>query len=131
MPDQKENANSATYVEHVDATLSNDAELRRWVGRTSAQTASDQEHQLGFISAVLLYPKAILWTVVISLVVIMDGYDTALMGSLTGFPTFQRRFGVPQQDKPGSYQLEAKWILALNLGSPCGNFLGIVSICHP
>lgn len=127
MADTKE-LEATGHVEHVETPMAKDEELRGWVGLNSdARAASDEEKKMGVMSALRMYPKAALWSVVISMVVIMDGYDTALMGSLTGFPAFQQRFGVPQAGKPGSYQLQAKWILALNLGSPCGNIIGIVS----
>ncbi|KAL2842382.1 general substrate transporter [Aspergillus pseudoustus] len=73
--------------------------------------------------AIKTYPKACLWSMAVSLVIIMDGYDTALMGSLFGFPAFQQQFGQPVGD--GTYQLQAKWQTALGLASPLGNIVGI------
>jgi SP family general alpha glucoside:H+ symporter-like MFS transporter len=54
----------------------------------------------------------------------MDGYDTALIGSLFGFPAFQKRFGF-EVGQSGTYQVEAKWQTALGLASPLGNVVGI------
>jgi SP family general alpha glucoside:H+ symporter-like MFS transporter len=72
-----------------------------------------------------MYPQACFWACVVSLVYIMDGYDTALMGTLFAFPNFQERFGIPQVHKPGSFQIQAKWQTALGLASPLGNIVGI------
>ena len=54
----------------------------------------------------------------------MDGYDTALIGSLFGFPAFQKRFGA-EVGTTGKYQVSAKWQDALGLASPLGNVVGI------
>ncbi|KAJ5610661.1 hypothetical protein N7510_007380 [Penicillium lagena] len=102
-----------------------DQELEGWVGLAQdARDATVQEHRLTFVEAVKLYPKACLWTMVVSLVVILDGYDTALIGSLFGFPAFQLQFG-HETSTPGSYQLDPKWQTALGLASPLGNIVGI------
>jgi SP family general alpha glucoside:H+ symporter-like MFS transporter len=108
-----------------DEVVAPDHELEGWVGLAEdARNATAEEHRLGFFDAVKLYPKACMWTMVVSLVVILDGYDTALIGSLFGFPAFQRQFG-HETSKPGSYQLQAKWQTALGLASPLGNIVGI------
>ena len=100
--------------------------LRGWKGiKEEARNATEQEHQMGFVEAVNAYPQACFWSIVVSLVVIMNGYDTALIGSLFGFPAFQQRFGVADPAKPGAFQVTAKWQDALGLASPLGNIVGI------
>jgi SP family general alpha glucoside:H+ symporter-like MFS transporter len=100
-------------------------EVAGWVNLTvEARNATEKEHQLTWIKAVKLYPKACFWSAVVSLVVIMDGYDTALIGSLFGFPAFQKRFG-SEVNNTGKYQVSAKWQDALGLASPLGNVVGI------
>lgn len=112
------------HVAH-DEDTGLDQELQGWVGLAEdARHATTEEHRLGFFDAVKMYPKACMWTMVVSLVVILDGYDTALIGSLFGFPAFQRKFG-HETSKPGAYQLQAKWQTALGLASPLGNIVGI------
>ncbi|KAG5764634.1 hypothetical protein H9Q72_007289 [Fusarium xylarioides] len=90
-----------------------------WTGDTSAEAraATEAEHSLSIRQAIQKYPKACFWSCVVSLVIIMDGYDTALLGSLFAFPNFQKRFGIPNPAKPGTYQLEPKWQTALGLAS--------------
>lgn len=100
-------------------------EIRSWVDITlDARNATNHEHQLSFTQAVKLYPKACFWSMVVSFVIIMDGYDTALIGSLFGFPAFQQRFGVLDVET-GKYNVQAKWQDALGLASPLGNVVGI------
>ncbi|KAK9482229.1 hypothetical protein V1527DRAFT_477053, partial [Lipomyces starkeyi] len=55
-----------------------------------AKDATDQEHQMSIIEAIKLYPKAVGWSIVLSLAIIMEGYDLILLGSLYAFPTFVR-----------------------------------------
>lgn len=96
-----------------------------WAGTVSdAREATEHEHNLSLAKAVRLYPKACFWSCVVSLVVVMDGYDTALIGSLFGFPAFRQRFGI-EVGSSGTYQVEAKWQTALGLASPLGNVVGI------
>lgn len=37
------------------------------------------------------YPKAIGWSIAVSMAIVMEGYDTGLMGSFFGFPAFQQK----------------------------------------
>lgn len=90
-----------------------------------ARQATEVEHSLSIAEAIKMYPKAVFWSCVVSLVIIMDGYDTALIGSLFAFPDFRQRFGVPDPAKPGTWQVQAKWQTALGLASPLGNIVGI------
>ncbi|OJJ44713.1 hypothetical protein ASPZODRAFT_134809 [Penicilliopsis zonata CBS 506.65] len=79
---------------------------------------------MSFLEAVKTYPKACMWSMIVSVVIIMDGYDTALLGSLFAFPAFQERFGYKVAGSD-SYQVAAKWQTALGLASPLGNIIGI------
>lgn len=51
------------------------------------------EHQLTFVEAVKLYPKAIGWSAFVSMGVIMLAFDPQLIGNLYSTPQFQRDFG--------------------------------------
>lgn len=51
-----------------------------------AKSAAEKEHQLTIRDAVKLYPKAIIFSIIFSSAVIMEGYDLSLMGSFFGFP---------------------------------------------
>ena len=48
------------------------------------QTAAQTEHRMTFTQALRLYPKAIGWSFMISLAIIMEGFDTALISSFYG-----------------------------------------------
>lgn len=50
-----------------------------------AKAATDREHAMTVREAFRLYPKAIAFSLIFSTAVIMEGYDTALLGSFYGF----------------------------------------------
>jgi MFS transporter, SP family, general alpha glucoside:H+ symporter len=57
------------------------------------QEAIRVEHTLTLRHAVRMYPKAIAWSIFVSLGVIMLGFDPQLMGNLYASPQFVRDFG--------------------------------------
>ncbi|PFH62874.1 hypothetical protein XA68_11430 [Ophiocordyceps unilateralis] len=57
----------------------------------SLVAASEPRH--GFLETVRLYPKAIGWSVFVSLAVIMAAFDPQLVGNLYSTPQFARDFG--------------------------------------
>ncbi|KAL7788953.1 general substrate transporter [Trichoderma ceciliae] len=91
---------------------------------SDAQDANAQEHDLTFFQALSLYPKGVFWSIVMSTAVVMEGYDTKLIGTLFAQPTFQQKFG--QEVKPGSFQITAPWQTGLSNGSTVGQLLGLL-----
>ncbi|KAH8799465.1 putative sugar transporter [Xylogone sp. PMI_703] len=114
--------------QHVELTTMNtdaDDATRHWIGSAEdARLATEEEHRMTILSAIRKYPKACLWCMAISLTIIMDGYDGALLGSLSAFPSFRNHFGEYINPKSGS-QIPAQWQLALGCSSPVGNIIGI------
>lgn len=49
-----------------------------------------------------------MFSFIISLAVIMEGYDTNLMGNFYPYPSFKNRFG-DQVDPEGGMLVSAKW----------------------
>ena len=88
-----------------------------------ASRGTQYEHSLTFWQAVRMYPKATAFSMIFSLSLIMEGYDTSLLGSFFGYPTFQQKFGEQQAD--GSYQLSASWQSGLQNGVQVGEILGL------
>ncbi|KIX01876.1 uncharacterized protein Z518_09603 [Rhinocladiella mackenziei CBS 650.93] len=89
-----------------------------------AEDATNRDHELTILQAIKLYPKAVAWSVVMSTALIMDGYDTKLIGSLIAQPAFQEAYGNPQGD--GTYQVSAPWQSGLSNGSNTCQMLGLV-----
>jgi hypothetical protein len=48
----------------------------------AAADRSDLEHELTPSQAIRAYPMAIFWTLMVSMCVIMEGYDTILIGNV-------------------------------------------------
>jgi len=66
--------------------------------------------------------RALLWGMVLSLALVMDGYDGSVSLSFFALPSFQRQFGVEHN---GKYAIPANWQAALqNVGIP-GGFIGL------
>lgn len=91
-----------------------------------ARAANTHEHSLTVRSALKAYPWAIFWSLVISLSIIMEGYDTALINSLYAYPSYSRRFGAVDPDT-GTYQIPARWQSAMSSGSQAGAIVGALA----
>lgn len=77
------------------------------------------------------FPKAALWSILLSSAIIMEGYDLNLINSFYSFPDFRRTFGEYYPDK-NDWEIPAQWqtglSMAVNCGQVCGLFLaGIIS----
>lgn len=59
-----------------DLSTYKDEEIFEW-----AKMATDQEHLLTFREGLKSYPKAIFWAIVLSLTIVMEGYDDNLIGN--------------------------------------------------
>jgi SP family general alpha glucoside:H+ symporter-like MFS transporter len=116
-------ASGAHHVENVEAVnsalnVSPEKELLH-----DAKEATDQEHQLSFLNAVRLYPKAIGWSVLLSAALIMEGYDLVLMGSFYAVPSFAEKYG--HRLSNGTYQLTAAWQSGVSNGASVGSIFGL------
>ncbi|ORX34802.1 alpha-glucoside:hydrogen symporter [Kockovaella imperatae] len=119
---QAEQAEIPIDEKHSDIELSppkhfDDADL------TDAIYAEQAEKRMPLRDAFRAYPQAIFWSWAISACLIMEGYDTVLLGNLTALPVFREKFG--HEIHPGKYQLEPQWQSAVGYGAPIGNFVGI------
>jgi SP family general alpha glucoside:H+ symporter-like MFS transporter len=82
------------------------------------QDANAQEHDLTFYQALKLYPKGVFWSIAMSTAVVMEGYDTKLIGTLFAQPAFQKAYG--KLVRADSYQISAPWQAGLSNGSTVG-----------
>jgi SP family general alpha glucoside:H+ symporter-like MFS transporter len=58
-----------------------------------AKQAAEEEHQLTLLQAIRQHPKAIIWSVLLSTSIIMEGYDIVLMNSFFAQPAFSQKYG--------------------------------------
>ena len=89
---------------------------------SDAKDAMETERNMSVWEAVRLYRKAIAFNMIISLVLVMEGYDQALLRALFGLPQFNMSFGEPTGD--GGYQVPALWQGLLANGAAIGGIIG-------
>ncbi|KAL2840056.1 general substrate transporter [Aspergillus pseudoustus] len=89
-----------------------------------ASRASRFEQSLTNRDAFRLYSKAVGFSIILSLAIVMEGYDTALLGSFYAYPTFAEKFGAPTSN--GTYQVSSSWQSGLLNGAQVGQILGLM-----
>lgn len=92
---------------------------------SAALAATQSEHKMSFRDGLHLFPKAIIWSAVISLAIVGEGFDTSLINSLYAFNTFRKAYGVQAAD--GSYQITTKWQTSLNNAGAACTILGLLA----
>ena len=112
------------HTSSPDANIQETAQVDKTDQVTDVRDANAQEHDLSFFQAIQLYPKGVFWSIAMSTAVVMEGYDTKLIGTLFAQPTFQKAFG--HHVKGTSYQISAPWQAGLGNGSVVGQLLGLL-----
>jgi SP family general alpha glucoside:H+ symporter-like MFS transporter len=97
-----------------------------------AKLAAEEEHQLTLRQAIRLHPRAIMWSVLLSTSIIMEGYDIVLMNSFFAQPAFSQKYG---SFDPGTnkYQISASWQNGLSNAVSVGTIVGAFAngyFCH-
>ncbi|KAK7416189.1 hypothetical protein QQX98_005386 [Neonectria punicea] len=82
------------------------------------------EHNLTVWEAMKAYPMAIVWCLVISACVVMEGYDQILVQSFYAYPQFQLKYGEYVGAGTTGYQITAPWQAGLTNASGVGAFFG-------
>ncbi|KAL5596249.1 hypothetical protein FOVSG1_009938 [Fusarium oxysporum f. sp. vasinfectum] len=88
-----------------------------------AAAATERQKSMTFSEAIRLYPKAVLWSIILSTSIVMEGFDLVLIGSFFAFPQFTQHYGERQPD--GSYQVLTSWQSALTNGALVGQIIGL------
>jgi SP family general alpha glucoside:H+ symporter-like MFS transporter len=88
-----------------------------------AHLANINEHEITVRQALRAYPYAALWSLTVSMSIIMEGYDTNLIGNFYGYPAFAKQFG-SFDDATETYQVSGPWQLALGCGPTAGALVG-------
>ncbi|RSL97534.1 hypothetical protein CEP52_010876, partial [Fusarium oligoseptatum] len=88
-----------------------------------AKQAAEEEHRLTFVEAIRRYPLAVMWSVLLSTSIIMEGYDIVLISSFFAQPSFRKHYGeyIPESD---SYQITASWQNGLSNAVSVGTIIG-------
>lgn len=88
-----------------------------------ARVANEHEHSLTVRQAFTSYPWAVVWSLIVSLSIIMEGYDTILINSLFAYPSYANRFG-EINSATGTSQIPARWQSAMASGPQAGSIIG-------
>lgn len=88
-----------------------------------AKQATATEHSFGFITAMKTYKRAAFWSVAMSTSIVMEGYDTTLIGSFYGYPSFRDKYGA-YLDAASGYQISADWQTKFNCLGALANIIG-------
>jgi SP family general alpha glucoside:H+ symporter-like MFS transporter len=75
------------------------------------------------MQALRKYPKAVMWSMLVSTAIIMEGYDIVLITSLFAQPAFVERYG-DYIASTNTYSLSAAWQAGLSNGSSVGTIIG-------
>ncbi|KAF3389471.1 Maltose permease MAL61 [Penicillium rolfsii] len=89
----------------------------------NAKAATEKEQSMSLLQGIKLYPKAVMWSVIISTCIAMEGYDISLVNNFYAFDQFNRKYG--EQLPDGSYQVPARWQSGLSNGAYVGEIIGL------
>lgn len=103
--------------------MSDDRSNTKENSTAGAQRANQQEHNITVLQALKDWPWALIWSLLVSMSIIMEGYDTALVGNFYGYPAFRRQFG-KYIDETSGYQVAGPWQSALGSGPVAGSVVG-------
>ncbi|CAI6096719.1 unnamed protein product [Clonostachys chloroleuca] len=90
----------------------------------AAKLAAEREKDMGVWQAIRAYPKAVCFSMILSMSLIMESYDLTLTRNFFGLPQFRKRFGHPLDN--GDYQLTPSWMSGLQNGTQVGQILGLM-----
>jgi MFS transporter, SP family, general alpha glucoside:H+ symporter len=90
---------------------------------SDAKAATQAEHTMTILEGLRLYPKAVGWSILLSLAIVMEGYDTILLGQFFALPEFKKHYGEPARD--GDYEVSTAWQSGLTNGAQVGEILGL------
>ncbi|KAI1245314.1 hypothetical protein MGN70_012204 [Eutypa lata] len=88
-----------------------------------ANEANERERDMKLSTALKIYPKAIGWSMVLSSCLIMEGYQTSIIGSYTAYPAFLNKFGTPAPN--GMLQIPASWQNGITGAKNVGEIVGL------
>ncbi|KAI6775282.1 hypothetical protein HG530_002040 [Fusarium avenaceum] len=88
-----------------------------------AKQAADEEHSLTLLQAIRQYPKAVMWSALLSTSIIMEGYDIVLISSFFAQPSFREHYG-SYQPETDTWQITASWQNALSNAVSVGTIIG-------
>lgn len=92
----------------------------------AAQHATDLEHKMPLMEAFRRYPWATFWAIAMSFTIVMEGYDTFLLGNFLAYPQFNEKYGqyYPERNKK---LVSASWQAAIAVAASGGSIIGLLA----
>lgn len=106
----------------VDSVEDMDCYITHFLGISkSSKEIQNKERKLMLIEGLNAFPKAAIWSLILSSVIFMEGYNTNLIGGYYAFPSIQEKYG---KYYPGTgYKALSKWRTALNMANGVADIL--------
>ena len=108
-------------AEHLSDTDNYAVNHRGSVLIRNAKAATEKEHNMTLLQGLKLYPKAVGWSMLISLCIAMEGFDLCLLNTFYAMPQFRQKYG--EQLPDGTYQVTAPWQAGLSNGAVVGEIV--------
>jgi SP family general alpha glucoside:H+ symporter-like MFS transporter len=119
--------NHADHVENTTTAVS--LEKREAVLIDMAQDGTEFEHDLETMEALKIYWKGVMFSILITLSIIMRMYDIGLITSFFALPSFRNRYGIEVAGH--GKQIPASWQVALGIAATAGQVIGAFLVSYP
>lgn len=90
----------------------------------AAVTASDEEATIPRRELFSRYWPAVVYSMLLSLALVMEGMDVGLINNFFGHPAYLARFGWPDAD--GKQHIPTSWQGGIGAGNNCGSIIGLL-----
>ncbi|KAL2072046.1 hypothetical protein VTL71DRAFT_11389 [Oculimacula yallundae] len=108
MPSHVENAAYTPSMELIEAAVA----------------LNDEEASLPKKELFKRYAPAVIFSMLLSLALVMEGMDVGLINNLFALPSYKRKFGWP--DKNGKQHISTAWQGGIGAGNNCGSIIGLL-----
>lgn len=89
--------------------------------------ALNNEKDMTILGCCKQFPKAIFWSLLLFLTVVMEGYDKSLVAGFVAFPAFRRRYGELYDTENGPmYEISPLWQTALQVSAIACEVIGLL-----
>lgn len=90
--------------------------------------ALNTEKEMTLLGCCRQYPKAIGWSILLFLTVVMEGYDKSLIVGFIAFPTFRERYGELSETPNGPvHEISPLWQMGLQNAAVASEILGLLA----
>lgn len=115
---------SKNYLDHLLDVETSDY-IAKFLDMSNNAKASDHEEKtMPLREGLRTFPRAAMWSFILSTALIMEGYDTNLLNSLYGVQSFVEKYGTYYPDSD-LYEIPAKWQTSLSMAVNVGGILGL------